>query len=99
MILHHLTFKDKIQSLNEAFRVLRPQGSLHVADIAKPHDTITQLTSLITSRLEQASDNVRGLLPKMLLTAGFDQVTETKKYGTIFGTVALYRVRKPNISK
>lgn len=34
-------------------------------------------------------------LEKMVRRIGFDQVEETAKFMTIFGTVALYRARKP----
>jgi len=95
MVLHHLPRENKVRSLKEAFRVLKPAGELHVADLGKPHNALMYLPSLIIGRLEEASDNVRGLLPEMFRNAGFVHVEETARYMTIFGTLTLYRVQKP----
>jgi len=95
MVLHHLTRESKVRSLKEIFRVLRPGGELHVADLGKPNNALMYFASLIIGRLEEASDNVKGLLPEMFRNAGFDQVEETARYSTIFGTIALYKAQKP----
>jgi len=95
MVFHHLTRENKVRSLREVFRVLRPGGELHVADFGKPQNALMYLISLVIRCLEETSDNVKGLLPEMLRNAGFDQVEETARYMTIFGTLALYRARKP----
>ncbi len=96
MVLHHLTRNDKMHALDEISRVLKPGGELHIADLAKPHNAITRLASLFIGRLEEASDNVEGLLPRMVLNAGFSQFRETAKYMTVVGTVALYTAVKPS---
>lgn len=54
-----------------------------------------RFASLITRHLEEASDNVRGLLQGMLESAGFEAVEATAHYMTILGTLSLYRARKP----
>jgi len=46
-------------------------------------------------RLEQASDNIKGLLPQMLRRAGFEQLEEPDRFMTIFGTLVLISARKP----
>jgi hypothetical protein len=53
------------------------------------------LVSLIFRRLEEASDNIKGLLPGMFRDAGFEQVDEMGRYMTAIGTLTLYRARKP----
>jgi len=95
MVFHHLTRGNKVQALKEVFRVLKPRGELHVADLGKPQNTLMRLPSIILGRFEENSDNVKGLLPAMFHNAGFVQVEETTTYMTVFGTVVLYKARKP----
>ncbi len=94
LVLHHLTREAKARALKEAFRVLRPGGELHVVDFGKPQNVPMYLVSLIVQWLEEASDNVKGLLPELFRNAGFDPVEETTQYMTPFGTLSLYRARK-----
>ena len=94
LVFHHLTREDKIRTSKEIFRVLSPGGELHVADFGKPHNALMYLISLVFRHLEEAGDNIRGLLPGMFLEAGFDRVEETDRYSTVFGTLSLYRAGK-----
>jgi len=94
MVFHHLTRENKVRTLKEVFRVLKPGGELHVADLGKPQNALMYLPSLFIRRLEEASDNVKGLLPEMFRDAGFGQVEEIARYMTIFGTISLYRAIK-----
>ena len=38
LVMHHLSTEDKRRTANEAFRILRPGGELHVVDFGKPHN-------------------------------------------------------------
>lgn len=96
LVLHHLTREAKARALREVFRVLRPGGEFHVVDFGKPQNVPMYLASLIVRWLEEASDNVKGLLPELFRGAGFDPVEETAQYMTPFGTLSLYRARKPS---
>ena len=95
LLFHHLQQKDKKRTLREVFRVLRPGGELHVADLGKPQNGLMYAVALVMARFEEASDNIAGLLPEMMRGAGFEEVEETARCVTAFGTVALYRARKP----
>jgi ubiquinone/menaquinone biosynthesis C-methylase UbiE len=95
LLLHHLTRENKLCTLREAFRVLHPGGEMHIADFGKPHNVLMYSVSLIVRWLEEAADNVKGLLPKMFADAGFEEIRESARFMTLFGTLSLYRARKP----
>jgi len=95
LVFHHLSAENKQRTLGEIFRVLRPGGELHIFDFGKPHNILAHLISLVMRRLEETSDNIKGVLPEMLRQAGFPEVEETVHYMTVFGTISLYKARKP----
>lgn len=96
LVLHHLTSENKLLALREVVRILRPGSELHVADFGKPHTAWARFISRIMLRFEQAADNIKGALPAMFHQAGFDQVAETVRYATVFGTLSLYQGQKPS---
>jgi ubiquinone/menaquinone biosynthesis C-methylase UbiE len=95
LVFHHLTRQNKVRTLKEVLRVLKPNGELLVADLGKPQNAIMRLPASVIRHLEETEDNVKGLIPAMFRMAGFEQVEETSKTMTMFGTVALYKGRKP----
>ena len=94
LVLHHLTSENKQRALQQVHRVLRPGGELIVVDFGPPHSAYARLLSPLARRLEQAADNVNGLLPKMMRRAGFEQIEEPTHYTTLFGDLSLVRARK-----
>lgn len=95
LVFHHLTRENKIRTFNEIFRVLKPGGELHAADIGKPQNIFMYLVSVILGFFEETSENIKGLLPRMFQEAGFKQAEETARYTTIIGTLSLYSALKP----
>jgi ubiquinone/menaquinone biosynthesis C-methylase UbiE len=91
LVFHHLTRENKLGALKEVLRVLKENGELHIADMGKPQNMLMHLPSVVMRRLEETEDNVKGLLPQMLKNAGFNQVEETSKIMTIFGTNSFYK--------
>ena len=95
LMIHHLTTANKELTFKEVYRVLVPGGEFHVADFGQPDNRAAYFISLFLRRLEQVSDNIKGLLPPMLGSAGFEQIEETERFMTIFGTLVLLSAKKP----
>jgi SAM-dependent methyltransferase len=98
LMLHHLTRENKRQTLQEAYRVLRAGGRLHIADWGKPHNIRMRIASRLVTALDSeltTRDNVQGLIPELCREAGFTGVDETDRFSTLFGTLSLYSATKP----
>ncbi|PTU30379.1 class I SAM-dependent methyltransferase [Stenotrophobium rhamnosiphilum] len=97
LFFHHLTRETKRAAFAELHRVLKPNGELHVADWGQAHNSLMRVAFFGIQLLDgfvTTADNVRGLLPTLMLEAGFVDVCETERYSTVFGTMSLYRARK-----
>lgn len=99
LFFHHLTGADKRRTANEIARVLKRGGELHVADWGRPSDPLMGALFVGTVRLfdglEQTRDNADGALPRIFEQGGLETALETDRLRTAFGTLALYRARKP----
>lgn len=98
LVFHHLTREQKRQALSEIFRVLKSNGELHIADWGKAKNLFMRGAFYLVQMLDgfkTTTDNVKGLLPEYINQAGFENVTETKTFQTIFGTLSLYKAGKP----
>lgn len=95
---HHLTYDTKRNALVEILRVLRPGGTLHVADWGRPTNFPLRAAFLLVQALdgwETTRDSVAGVLPEMMSQAGFVGVRHTRDFATALGTMALYSAAKP----
>ena len=95
LLFHHLNTENKRRTMDEVFRVLRPGGQFHLADLSRPLTLWARLVSPLMARLEEASDNHKGLLPVMMRQTGFEIVVERSHFSTLFGTLCIYRGQKP----
>lgn len=98
LMLHHLTRSEKVRTLREIFRVLRPGGELHVADWGRPHNLLMSalaFTVRLGDSFARTADNLKGLLPALFRSAGFEEISETARFATLYGTLSLYKARKP----
>jgi ubiquinone/menaquinone biosynthesis C-methylase UbiE len=94
LLLHHLTRENKIRTLREVFRVLRPGGEFHLADFGKPSNVLMYPVSLVMRQVEENRDNVNGLLPEFIRKAGGNSIHENYRYMTVFGTIVLWQAQK-----
>lgn len=95
MLFHHLTTKDKILAAKEMYRILKPGGELHVADFGMPRNALMAFIARIMRNFREVDDNIQGLLPHIIYAADFEQIESTAEFMTIFGTVSLFRAKKP----
>ena len=96
LFFHHLTPGNKRKTLLEIRRVLKPGGTLHVADWGKPANLLMKIASLPVERLdgETTKDSYEGKLPGMMEETGFAGVAEFAAFSTVFGTLCLHRAEK-----
>ena len=90
LVFHHLATHDKEKTLAEIYRVLKPDGELHLADFGEPHGFYAKSISLLMRRFERVDDNINGRIPEMFVRAKFS-VAKTWELQTVFGTLALLR--------
>ncbi len=99
LMLHHLTRANRVRTLLEVLRVLRPDGEMHIADWGKPQNGWMRAAFYLVQNLdgfETTADSVKGLLPASMHEAGFEDVRQTDQFATVLGTLCLYRARKPS---
>jgi ubiquinone/menaquinone biosynthesis C-methylase UbiE len=97
LFFHHLSWRDKERSAREAHRVLRGGGELHVADWGRAGGALMRgafLAIQLLDGFQNTRDNVQGRLPALFAAAGFRNVAETRRFSTVFGSLALYRAEK-----
>lgn len=89
LVLHHLPLETKRDMLAEAHRVLRPGGRLIVADWAAPQDIVASAGFFALQLLDgfaTTNDNRRGLIPELIVQAGFPKPRLLRRVRTALGT-------------
>ena len=94
LVIHHLISDDKRRAFNEIYRVLKPNGELHILDFGAPHSSLTRFMTTYMRRLEETADNFDGQIPLFVTEAGFGEVKEAQNFVTLFGPLSLWRAVK-----
>ena len=97
LFFHHLMPDVKRSTLTEVERVMKPGGSLHVADWGKPRDPVMAALSLSIRAFDGfdvTAENLRGALPALFEQAGLENARERDRLRTMLGALALYSARK-----
>jgi len=89
LVLHHLPLATKRDLLADAHRILRPGGRLIVADWAAPQDLVASAGFALLQALDgfaTTNDNRRGLIPRLIVQAGFPEPRLLRRVRTALGT-------------
>ena len=92
---HHLTRENKIKTLNEISRVLKPSGEFHIADYGEASNFSQKVFSNIIKLIdgtETTTDNFAGRLKTIIEENGFSYVEKTAVFNTVLGTIRLFKV-------
>ena len=79
--------------------VLRPGGTLHVADWGEASNRLMRVLFFqiqLLDGFENTASNVQGELPRLMRNAGFEEVSEHRTFSTVFGTMSLYEANRPH---
>ncbi|MBI2332901.1 MAG: methyltransferase domain-containing protein, partial [Chloroflexi bacterium] len=94
LVIHHLVTDDKRRAFKEIYRVLKPNGELHILDFGAPHSSLTRFMTTYMRRLEEVVDNFDGKIPLFVTEAGFSEVKEAQHFVTVFGPLSMLRAVK-----
>lgn len=99
LVFHQLDKETKISCLKEINRVLKPEGELIVGDWGKAKSKIMRILFYVVQILDgfkTTSDNVKGLMPDYISSAGFYEVQELSHINTKIGSYCYYKGSKIN---
>ena len=94
LVFHHLSPEVKQEGAEEIRRVLRPGGIFLLADIGRQRSAAMRVLFTAFSVLDgqkDMRDNLRGILPDVLLHAGFD----VNEVGSSYRGVRFFTAKKP----
>jgi len=90
IMIHHLKTPDKEKTAREVYRVLKPNGELHILDFGKPITLYGKMLGPFLHEFEEANDNIEGKLPDIFGMPGLK--TEIKgHFWTFFGDLAFLK--------
>jgi len=97
LFFHHLDPQQKVKTLEEVIRILKPNGELHIADFGIATHWLMRWLYLIvqvTHGFQATQGNVEGEVLECLERTGFKEVNEMTYFYTIYGNLTLYKAIK-----
>jgi ubiquinone/menaquinone biosynthesis C-methylase UbiE len=95
LMFHHLGPEEKEKTLDEARRVLKPDGSLHLLDFGGEQVRSDGFIARLHHRSERLRDNFGDRIPTHMREAGFADPEEVAHRVTIAGRLTYYRASAP----
>ncbi len=97
LVFHQLDADSKLNCLKEINRVLKPNGTLIIADWGKAANFLMRLTFGLVQILDgfkTTNDNVKGFMPDFITQAGFQNVNISQSINTVIGTFSYFTAIK-----
>ena len=102
LVFHQVPLDEKRAGLSAMHQALIPGGALHVADYGLQRtDLMRRLFRIVQSGdgYENTEPNARGVLPELMVAAGFRDVYETHVIPTPTGSISIYRASRAMASR
>ena len=94
LVLHQTPIAEKKRILETMRAVLKPGGSVHIADYGLQRTrlmrTLFRRTVQAIDGVEDTTPNAEGRLPEYMKEAGFADVTELQVVPTVTGSISIY---------
>jgi len=97
LVFHHLDTDTKQKVFGELFHVLNKNGQLYIADFGRSKSWLQRtLFNLIRGLdgFKSTHANAKGLLPKLISEAGFENVDIQRRFKTLLGEVQIISAEK-----
>tara|TARA_R110000868_G_C10957370_1_gene768196 strand:- start:1593 stop:2246 length:654 start_codon:yes stop_codon:yes gene_type:complete len=94
LVFHQLDANTKESSLDDIYRVLKPNGELIIGDWGKPRSKMMRIMFYFVQILDgfaTTNDNVNGKIPMYMVKSGFINVEEVGYINTKIGTYCYYK--------
>ena len=97
LVLHQCPMAVKEAIAAQMFRLLRPGGTLFIADYGEQRSLLMRMLFRqiqLLDGFEYTEPNAKGCVPEILTAAGFEAVDEIKVIPTPTGSISIYRARR-----